>query len=84
MLTLTEMLTLEVPLTNPRYLSPGLAVGEDPSGQLVCFIRTPGDPTKRILELLKRVVTLCELEFLEDPFFYNERWCCKLKERQDG
>lgn len=80
------MSVIEIPLKNPQYLSPGLAVGEDPSGQLVCFFRKEGEPSEKLRSLMDRAVALCNLEYLEGPFILNGRVCNKLKhkEKQDG
>jgi hypothetical protein len=78
------MSLVEVPIEHPMYLSPTLAVGADPSGQLLAIIRRIGEPTEKQLELIKRAVALCELDFLEDPFYLKGMWCHKLKYKEQG
>lgn len=73
---------LNVKIENPLYLSPSLAVGTDPSGQLVAAIRKPGKPTDKMISLITRAITLCDLEFLEDPYYLDGLWHNKLKEKE--
>ena len=74
---------LDVAITTPMYLSPGIVVGCDPSGQLVVIFKK-GEPDLKHLELIDRAVKLCDLEYLGDPYHLDGKWCCKLKQKELG
>jgi hypothetical protein len=77
-----EMSSLDESIEKPLYLSPKMVIGADPSGQLLAIIKSDGEPNAAVLSLMNRAVELCELDYLEEPFYFDNKWHCKLKERE--
>ena len=75
---------LDVDIYKPLYISPSIIVGSDPSGELVAVIRRVGEPTLKELEFVDRATKLCDLEYLEEPFFLKGKWHVKLKTKEQG
>jgi hypothetical protein len=63
----------------PMYLSPDMVIGEDKSGQKIAGFRFSATPNEKQLSLMDRAINLCNMEFLENPYTFKGRWCCKLK-----